>query len=238
MYGAEGNGLTHFQQRIKRCVHEHVGVDGNVYQPSWAAYAPRDSQDRALAERSFGHVIESLGQSSLRDLSRDFRRGVPGREVLTVFNHSLVTKPETLNSRRLFEYLQWWEHNLKTQVDDPNAFFLLAFYFQIPAGDETRTKFLNAMKAARRETRLDAFDVELLPPLTEIDDDDLLQFISDHSLFIADDKRAAVAKQIIALTRGQYEESVRKLELVVNDRYHELLKRADSDKPSDDENSW
>jgi len=222
-HGAPGNGLRHFQERIRCFVHESVGVDGKTYKPSWPSYQAKDDRDLAMRNRSSMQIIESCGRSTMPELVRDLRQGVVGNSALTVFNHAIVSSPEVLNSQRLFEYLEWWDHKLAKVIQDENLCFLFATYFEVPDGTENSKAFQDAMKASRRKIRLQHTDVEILLPLTEIDEDDLLQFIDDHELFIPQARRDEIAEHIIRETGGQYERAVAMLELIVHDQYHTLL---------------
>ena len=231
--------MSHFQKRIRGFVHESVGIGGNTYQPSWAPYQARDDREVALRNRSFLQIIETCGRPTLRELAREFRQGVAGNKALTVFNHPIVSRPEILNSKRLFEYLEWWDHQLATELDDENLFFLFAFYFEVPGGAEKRKGFQDKMKASRRQARLQHTDVEFLLPLTEIDEDDLLQFIDDHELFLPRADATGIAQHIIRETGGEYERAVALLELIVHDQYHRLLHELQREQqPSGTEEEW
>ena len=234
-YGSDGDGLHHFQERIRCFVHEDVGVDGQTYKPSWALCHAGDGQQE-LRTRSFQQIIESCGRNSLLDLSREFRQGVVGNKALTVFNHDIVSDPKVLNSKLLFEYLQWWDHQLQSELDDEYLLFLLAFYFRVD-GDKKQRAFKSKMKEARIANQLKTVDVDVLLPLSQIDESDLLQFIDDHKLFIPPDKQENIAKHIIQKTNGEYEKAIAELELVVNDQYHKILEemQPDDDNGSDDE---
>jgi hypothetical protein len=237
-HGGPGNGVVHFQKRIRGFVHESVGVGGNTYQPSWPAYHARDETELALRDRSFLHIIESCGRPTLPELARDFRQGVVGSKALTVFNHAIVSRPEILNSRRLFEYLEWWDHQLKTEMDDHHLFFLYALYFEVGGAAAGTKKFRDRIKAARRRVQLQHIDVELLLPLTEIDEDDLLQFIDDHGLFIPQARRWETAEYIIQQTGGEYEKAVRLLELIVQEQYHKLPGKSQPEQQADSSDDW
>jgi hypothetical protein len=238
VHGDRGDGLRHFQERIRCFVHESIGIDGKTYKPSWAPYQARDNQDVALRNRSFMQIIESCGRSTMPELVRDLRQGVAGHKALTVFNHAIVSSPEVLNSQRLLEYMEWWDHKLATEIDDENLFFLFAFYFQVPDGKGNRKAFQDAMKASRRQVRLQHTDVEILLPLTVIDEDDLLQFIDDHELFIPEARRGEIAEHIIRETGGEYERAVALLELIVHDQYHTLLHQMKREQPEGDAADW
>lgn len=236
-YGEPGNGLTYFRDRIRGFVHGSVGIGGNVYQPSWPPYQPRDSDGAALRDRAFQQIIQTCGRPTLRELAREFRQGVAGAKALTVFNHAIVSSPKILNSQRLFGYLRWWNHQLATEIDDQDLFFLFAFFFEVP-GPDAKARFEEKIKAARREAELGPIDVELLLPLTEIDEHDLLQFIDDYGLFLPPKKHAEVADQIIRKSGGRYEQAIDLLDFVVRDQYDKLLDQHQPEEPQNDQEDW
>lgn len=237
-HGAPGNGLRHFQERIRCFAHESVGIDGKTYKPTWAPFQARDERNVALRNRSFMQIVESCGQSAIPELVRELRHGVLGSTVLTVFNHAIVPSPKILNSQRLVEYLEWWDHQLATQIDDENLFFLFAFYFELRGGAEERKRFRDRMKAAWRKVRLPHIDFELLLPLTEIDEDDLLQFIEDHELFIPRARREEIAHHIIRETGGEYEPAVALLELIVHNQYQRVIQEMKREEQESGEADW
>ncbi len=143
-----------------------------------------------------------------------------------------------LSARQLGEWLRFSSEYLGTRCPDD---LRLVSYLAIESKDSKHKKLARALQAERRQpwNRRREFRISVLPPLGEVPEDELLDFLEDPDNSSCDPAiQPEVAERIIAATGGDFDATIARMEEAEKGSWYDLLshlRREQGDGPPDDD---
>jgi hypothetical protein len=201
-YGEEGQGQDIFYKRLS--IELKGGFTGSKsleYIPEW----PKEYSNPTLSFA--GALTEAFDALSVDEIPSRIRRdgGYSSQQLLIYIRHLPVNKNSPVTLDLIKEYLRWWDEYFIPMLD-VNMFSLLGISFEVEEAllfrNTLSSKGINGLNFKFRNTVLYTLD-----ELTNLNENDLLDFIQRYKIPIPREQIAEVIRNVLKSSGGDYEKT-------------------------------
>ncbi|VFM96984.1 MAG: hypothetical protein BECKG1743D_GA0114223_101225 [Candidatus Kentron sp. G] len=217
-YGAEGQGIRMFHQRLYVELREYLlNFNATLHEvrPEW----PMESTDPDSAFRDC--LCEAFGVANLDDIPiaiRRFNQGTTGKQTLVVVRHVPVDSPRVMKPKTLKAYLTWWDRAFMPILErERGQFVLLGISFIVRNPPKFRTLVLEKERIEDLALKHTVF--RLLDEMEELAQRDIADFFKTHNIHLPTRNRDGIIRRTLEKTGGHYEKTVEELQRLVNESW-------------------
>jgi hypothetical protein len=214
--GRADSGLERLHGRLRWELRQRK-QDVVVCTPRWPSCAEYDAAEFA---GMYLHVLGAhpqdlepgRGEALRRHIERHYPPLASGTRQILYVDHKVL--PESFAREPgaalvLCDYVAWFREVIAPAVPE-RLVPVLALALVRPASEVWLKDLQQALVSSRPRHR--PLQVELLPELPDVCEEDLLDFLEEHQLEVPESKRQGVVQAILRRTQGRYEATLRELE--------------------------